>query len=422
MKILFISVNDELGVETPFPLGLACVAAATEKAGHDVQLLTPISTSDPESSVREGIKGTRPQVIGVSVRNIDDQNMQAPRFLLEPLRRVVAVCRSLSGARIVLGGAGYSIFPESVLTYLGADMGIQGEGESAFPRLLSWLERGAEGGPPSVYLPGRPPAARDFAANLDAFPMPAPRLWLNTVHNSDIRVPVQSRRGCPLDCAYCSTSAIEGRSFRKRSRESVVEWLREMRESGFRNFYFVDNAFNLSPSYAKELCREIIRAQLDIDWWSIVYPKWVDVELASLMAKAGCTQVSLGFESGSEPILKQLNKRFTCREVRAVSATLSDAGIKRNGFLLLGGPAETRDTVEESLAFADSLDLHALKVTVGLRIYPNTALASRAVAEGVIRPDDNLLRPRFYLAHGLEDWLPDRIAAWERNPASATAN
>lgn len=55
MKILFIPVNDELGVETPLPLGLACVAAATEKAGHDVQLLTPISTSDPESSVREGI-------------------------------------------------------------------------------------------------------------------------------------------------------------------------------------------------------------------------------------------------------------------------------------------------------------------------------------------------------------------------------
>ena len=128
------------------------------------------------------------------------------------------------------------------------------------------------------------------------------------------------------------------------------------------------------------------------------------------MAKAGCTQVSLGFESGSEPVLKRLNKRFSCAEVKAISAMFYAAGIKRNGFLLLGGPGETRETVEESLAFADSLHLDGLKVTVGLRIYPNTTLHSIAVAEGVVRPDDDLLWPRFYLTAGLRDWLPERIA------------
>jgi hypothetical protein len=90
----------------------------------------------------------------------------------------------------------------------------------------------------------------------------------------------------------------------------------------------------------------------------------------------------------------------------------ADAGIFRRGFLLLGGPGETRESVEESLTFADSLHLDALKITVGVRIYPETPLAATALAEGLIRPDDDLLWPCFYMAPQLRDWLPERIAAY----------
>jgi radical SAM superfamily enzyme YgiQ (UPF0313 family) len=172
----------------------------------------------------------------------------------------------------------------------------------------------------------------------------------------------------------------------------------------------VDNTFNLPLSYAKDLCGRVIDSGLDLDWWAIVYPKWVDLELVQLMAKAGCTQISLGFESGSEPILRMLNKRFNRTDVQIISEMFADVGIKRFGFLLLGGPGETRDTVEESLAFAESLHLDYLKITVGIRIYPHTPLAARAVAEGVVRADDDLLSPRFYLAGSLRDWLPERVA------------
>jgi radical SAM superfamily enzyme YgiQ (UPF0313 family) len=91
----------------------------------------------------------------------------------------------------------------------------------------------------------------------------------------------------------------------------------------------------------------------------------------------------------------------------------ADAGIFRRGFLMLGAPGETRESVEESLSFADSLRLDALKITVGLRIYPETPLAATALAEGIIRPDDDLLWPRFYLAPQLADWLPERIATYK---------
>jgi len=129
------------------------------------------------------------------------------------------------------------------------------------------------------------------------------------------------------------------------------------------------------------------------------------------MARAGCREISLGFESGSDPMLASLNKMFNTEEAKTVAKMFADAGIFRRGFLLLGGPGESRESVEESLAFADSLNLDALKVTVGVRIYPETPLAATALAEGMIRPDDDLLRPRFYLAPRLKDWLPERIAS-----------
>jgi len=413
MRALLISVMDDSGkAAAPLPVGLAYVGAAAEKAGHSVRLLVLAKSREQEFQIVDTVLQFRPDVIGISVRNIDDQNMQHPRFLLDSLKETVATCRRVSSAPLVLGGAGYSIFPQATLTYLQADMGIKGEGEAAFPALLNWIERGAQGSPPpGTYLRDGICATAAFVPNIDAFPLPEPSLWLS-FSGREARIPVQSRRGCPLGCIYCATGEIEGRQVRKRSPESVVSWLAQMRAHGFGSFYFLDNIFNLPLAYAKDLCRKLIQAEIGIDWWAIVYPKWVDEELVQLMAGAGCTEVSLGFESGSEFIFEQLNKRFSCAEVKAISEMFFKVGIKRNGFLLLGGPGETRETVEESLAFADSLHLDALKVTAGLRIYPRTALHSIAVSEGVMDADDDLLQPRFYLAAGVRDWLPERLAGY----------
>jgi radical SAM superfamily enzyme YgiQ (UPF0313 family) len=184
------------------------------------------------------------------------------------------------------------------------------------------------------------------------------------------------------------------------------------RRAGIRQFYFVDNTFNLPPSYAKKICRNLIGHGLNIRWWSILYPKQVDKELVGLMAEAGCEQVSIGFESGSERILKNMNKRFTPKEVHQISERLSEYGIRRMGFLLLGSPGETRESVEESLVFADSVNLDFLKITAGVRIYPHTSLAKRTIAESVISSHDDLLFPRFYLAKGLEVWLTETLKNW----------
>jgi len=414
MRVLLISANTEKINMPTLPLGLACVAAATQKAGHDVAMLDLMTEKDTLSVLKSAIEGFRPDLIGLSVRNIDDQNMEHPRFLLDPLKEIVAGCRSLSEATIVLGGAGYSLFPEGALSFLGADMGIQGEGEVVFPDLIERIERGASLlGLPGLYQPGQgPPCERMFEKNLDRLPLPNADLWPAPPQKEELWMPVQTRRGCPLNCSYCSTGIIEGRMFRRHSPETVVKWIARWRKAGFHQFYFVDNTFNLPASFAKEVCRKLIDQDLNIRWWSILYPMHVDKTLAAYMAKAGCEQVSMGFESGSERILKNMNKRFHPKEVRQISEMLSERGIRQMGFLLLGSPGETKKSVEESLLFADSLKLDTLKITAGVRIYPHTVLTKKAIEEGMITSHDELLFPRFYLARDLENWLPGTLKNW----------
>jgi radical SAM superfamily enzyme YgiQ (UPF0313 family) len=183
-------------------------------------------------------------------------------------------------------------------------------------------------------------------------------------------------------------------------------------EAGFDRFFFVDNTFNFPLSYAKALCDRIIAGGLKIRWRSILYPWKIDEELVDKMARAGCSEVSLGFESGSGQILKRLNKRFTPDDIRNISAMLGKKRIHRMGFLLLGGPGETKDSVEQSLHFADSLKIEAMKITSGIRIYPDTRLHRIAVRDGITAPDEDLLFPKFYMAKGLEDWLEETINTW----------
>ena len=215
-----------------------------------------------------------------------------------------------------------------------------------------------------------------------------------------------------MNCSYCSTGSIEGNLLRKRSPQKVVEWLRQWRETGVKQFYFVDNTFNLPPVYAGDLCREMIASDLNASWRCIIYPTRTNENLIILMAESGCKEVSIGFESGSTFILNAMNKKFTNDDVRYTCDTLAKHGIRRMGFLLLGGPGETRETVMESLRFADSLGLDTLKLTVGIRIYPQTILAKTAVKDGIIAPDDDLLQPRFYMVPGLQEWLINIVNEW----------
>ena len=415
MKVLLISANREEINMTTLPLGLALVAAATRRAGHVVELLDLIGEPEPTSVVGRVVEGFGPDLVGVSVRNIDNQCLDEPRFLLDQAREVVEAVRSATGAPIVLGGAGYSIFPEQILAYLKADFGIRGEGEWAFPAFLDrWAHREDFSGFPGLYRPvpglAAPP---EINSDLDQLPWTDLVSWLNVDPSApDLWLPMQTRRGCPMACSYCSTPAIEGRHVRKRSPEAAADTLATLMQSGIKRFFLTDNTFNLPPSFAKAFCRALIHRGLKPMWRCILYPARVDEDLVKLMVEAGCVGVSLGCETGSASMLGALNKHFTLEDVRTVAGILFKHRLPTMGFLLLGGPGETMETVEESLAFMESIPWSALKITVGIRIYPETDLARQAVLRGRISAEDDLLQPRFYLESGLEDWLPARIKEW----------
>jgi radical SAM superfamily enzyme YgiQ (UPF0313 family) len=413
MRVLLISANrEDADIRVP-ALGLACIAAASESAGHETKILDLMVEKDPQLAVSRMLRDFDPEAIGVSVRNIDDQRMRKPRFLLDQALDVVAWCKEGSSAPVILGGAAFSILPQPILNYLGADMGIQGEGECTFIELLRRLRAGEKtDGIPGLFRFGSVESVpRSFIKDLDALPMPDPHFLAKTLAGAvDAPVPVQSRRGCPLACSYCSTPSIEGSSVRRRSPEAVLAWMAVWVAEGFRRFYFVDNTFNLPPAYAARLCSKIIDSGLNISWSCILFPGGLTPELIELMAKAGCNEVSIGFESGSTRILRSMHKQFDLDEVRRATKLLRLHHIRSMGFLMLGGPGETRSSASESFDFAESLELDALKISIGIRIYPNTDVASAAMEEGLITSEQDLLFPRFYIAAGLEDWLYETAA------------
>jgi len=402
------------------PLGMAFVARAAEDAGHEVSQINLMTEPEALKTLAERIQTVQPDIIGISVRNIDDQVSLQPRFLLDPVKAIVSTCRQNSEAKIVLGGAGYSIFPRHALTYLAADMGIQGEGEQSFVMLLDKLKNNEDlSNIPGLYHADRgianPPTTFN-KIDQNQFPQPGRHIF-SLEHTGDeiIWLPFQTRRGCPLNCSYCSTPSIEGTITRKRSTGLIIDAIAAYVSAGFDHFFFVDNTFNLPPGYSKDLCEQMIESDLNITYRAIFYPWKVEKELVAKMAESGCVEVSLGLESGSDIILKKMNKQYRTVDVRRASDLLKEGGIRRMGFLLLGGPGETQQTVQESLEFVDSLALEMVKVTIGIRIYPGTELAFHARQIGKISPDDNLLLPQFYIENGMDAWIRQTVGDWMKD-------
>ena len=217
VRVLLISANTETMSMPTLPLGLACVAAATRNAGNEVALLNLMFEGDPMLGIRNSIEDFRPDVIGISVRNIDDQNMPQPS---------VPACS---------GQGGHSELPKLVrcsdypwrgwLQHLprervalsGRRHGNSRRRRGCFPPRRGSNRQGRASFGYSRDLPARPGPleGRSFEKNLDDLPLPEPNLWIPPgADNRNLWVPVQSRRGCPLDCTFCSTSAIEGEAVR----------------------------------------------------------------------------------------------------------------------------------------------------------------------------------------------------------------
>jgi radical SAM superfamily enzyme YgiQ (UPF0313 family) len=411
MRMLLISAN-RTSINMPvLPLGLAYLGASLSKDGHDVEVLDLLEDEAPETAIVRAVGAFKPQLIGLSVRNIDNQDPFNPEFVLPEIRAIVQTCRRASGSPIVVGGAGYSILPHAALDFLGGDYGVVGEGERALSRIAGALETGsAISGIPGVIKRGcQGSSRRTLIRDLDRIPMPARELFDVQRYSATGLMPIQGKRGCHMKCIYCSSPLLEGRVVRVRSPASIISEVESViARHGIDSFYFVDNLFNYPEDHAVTLCEASVARGLRIKWRSIINPLYVPRRLVKRMKKAGCTEVSIGFESGSDRMLRLLGKGFCAGDIRRSSRLFKEFEIHQTGFLLLGGPGEDRASVEASFSLAETLRTEAMHIAVGVRIYPDTALARVAVKEALISRHVNLLAPVFYLSTAVRDWLTER--------------
>lgn len=427
MRVLFISPNRLRLVAPPLPLGLAGVVADVRRE-HDIRVVDLMFVADPQREVRQAVKEFQPELVCLSLRNIDNQDCRHSETYFPEVKELIRLLRTLTPAPVMLGGSGFSIMPREFMAYLEADFGLAGEGEVNLRTFLrNWPTRNWQDSPGLIWREDDawPANPLKLVGALEDLPPPAleyftPALYHEAQGTAKLpgMIPVQSRRGCPMGCIYCTTPLLEGRKIRAWPPETVAAWLAAWHEKwGLTRFYFVDSIFNHPLDYARRLCQAIKDQRLPLEWACIINPAFPDPELFHLIREAGGVRVQVGNESGSELVLRQLGKGFGREQVERTLSLLADADLAFTCFLLLGGPGETPESVRESVALLEAHQPLLVNLTVGVRIYPGLPLHQRALAEGLLEPQDNLLWPRFYLAPAVKEWIWGYLEeVTDRNP------
>jgi len=419
--VLLISANTEKLPDPVYPIGAAYVAAAAERHGHEVSTLDLCFLDSLEPALSEAIDRCQPEVVAISLRNLDSSAYPQNTSYIEDYENLVRAVRSRSQAPIVLGGSGFTVMPETILEFLGVEMGVAGEGEAAFPWILERLATNE----PLVSSPEficRPingsvlvtPTAR--VGRLDDTGLPKRTAFdMVRYYERGGALNIQTKRGCCFECVFCSYPLLEGSRVRMRSATRVVDELQSLRESdGIRHWFFVDNIFNMPIRHAKDICDEIARRELDIEWTAYLNPKFVDEELCGLMVRSGCKAIEFGTDSGSATMIANLKKEFSPDELRRSSNLCHQFGLRFAHSLIFGGPGETADTVRETIELMEETRPTAVIAMTGIRILPGTAMVDLALRDGQIDEDDNLLHPKFYIAPTLGDELIDLIEGYAR--------
>jgi len=415
VKVLLTALNRETHPYPVQPIGIAYIAEAARRAGHEVALLDMNLRSDPLESLERTLEDFAPEVIGLGLRNIDNCAFPRLEFYLPWAREVVARCRELSPARLVIGGSGFAVMPKEILDYLDLEVGVLGEGEKSFLELLEAWGAGA----------GRlPDGVGGLALRADGSYRETPAGWLAFGEQDFLPArdlldlpaylrggsltAVQTKRGCSLRCAYCTYPIIEGRSVRMRASAHVGRELEDLQAKyGVEEVFFTDNVFNNPLEHALAICREIVERGLRLCWTGFFNPAFMTEELADQAARAGCAGIEFGTEGGSATSLRALRKGFSVKTLVRSHRIAEAAGLKICHYLIVGSPGETLDTVREGLDLIASLEPTAVLVSTGIRIYPKTAIAEVAKAEGY--DTENLLIPQFYFP-----------ASMREDPAGAT--
>ncbi len=398
MKVLLVSANT---VRTPYyvyPLGLDYVASSI--SGRHRVKIADINVGGKAQSILDLLRDFDPEVIGISIRNIDNVDASDSRNFIKKYRDLILAIRKNSGAVILLGGSGFTIFPERLMRVLEPDYGIIGEGE----RMAAFLEALESGKDPSS-LPGViAPGARE------AFPPPLDTPFPRTVTADSAALfyiarggmlNLQSKRGCTYRCIYCTYPHIEGAALRLIPAEDVADTARKLEQAGARYLYLTDSVFNTSYDHSTDVARAFMRKGVSVPWGAFFAPTRPPEGYYRELRRAGLTHVEFGTEALADKMLASYRKPFRIDDVFSAHKAALDSGLYVAHYILLGGPGENGDTVRETLDNAERLANTVIFFFCGIRIFPHTEIYETALREGQISESDDLLEPVFYQSRSI---------------------
>jgi radical SAM superfamily enzyme YgiQ (UPF0313 family) len=443
-KVLLVNPNR---MKPPVaPIALDYLAHALRQSRFQVDLLDLCFSTDIAKDIKSYFTGNDVLAVAVTLRNTDDTYFVSSDFCIDRYKKVIDLLKVQTGAPIILGGSGFSVMPEAILSYYGMDLGIWGEGELSLPLLVERIASGQDCGdvPGLVYRSGE-----GFIANkpgyLDLNSLSAPKR--DTIDNHRYFIEggmagIESKRGCPQRCIYCADPLSKGKKLRLRSPQSVADEMETLSEMGIDHFHFCDSEFNIPEEHAGGICLELIARGLGdkVRWYTYASPVPFSKELAVLCLKAGCAGIDFGVDSGCDAMLRRLGREFTVADISRSADVCHRQGMVFMYDLLLGGPGETRESLKETIETMKRLSPNRVGTSLGVRISPKTKLAALVLREGLLNKNanlrgtvdnnDNFFYPIFYLSAGMGidalEYLSRLIGKDERfffvSPSAAARN
>ncbi len=398
-KVLLISANT-LRIPYPvYPLGLDYVAGCLDSR-YQTKIVDLNDYSYPEN-LTATIREFSPDFAGVSIRNIDNTDVLNCRSFLPEYQKLVSQIKENSRARIILGGSGFTIFPVEFMRALDADYGIVGEGER-LSLLLEALEKNEDVETlPGILTRGKTEIVYEpFEGTI--------RRWFDPTgpHNRFYlayggMLNLQTKRGCPFHCSYCTYPHIEGGRMRFYEPREIARSARELQDAGAKYVFITDSAFNASYEHSVQVAEAFIEEGVSVPWGGFFVPTVPPAGYFKRLAEAGLTHVEFGTESLSNVVIANLRKPFSARDVFVAHREAREAGLHTAHYFLLGGPGENKETLHATLTGIDQLEKAVFFFFCGIRIYPHTALYDIALREGQIDAKANILHPVFYRSSGI---------------------
>jgi radical SAM superfamily enzyme YgiQ (UPF0313 family) len=398
MRVLLIRPDPSHLYNTAGPdLGLGYLTTALRRAGHEVFIHDALKKRRHREPVATMVRRVSPDFIGFKTFSLD---VAAINLLAE---QFTPLCPA---ATMAVGGP----FPTGIGAELFAHVsprvrfGMAGEGERALPQLLEHLQgqRPAEQVAGLIWRDGPTTRrnAQDFPPDLDAlgwadFSQMPPRTY-PVDYEGNVYVPVQTSRGCPFTCAYCSAGLMNGRLIRRRSAAVVGEEVARLRRDfGIRNFCLIDDNFTLIKEHALAICDRLIELDLGVKWRcpSGLRLDTLDEQILHRMEQSGCYEVYVGIESGSERVAADM-KRCTSLAVLIEKVRLIRRVTRFSmlGFFILGYPTEELADARQTIRLAATLPLDMASFFY-FTPHPGTEIHQRLVAEFGLRTD---WRDHFY--------------------------